>query len=154
MLPNRGFVRFGVFELDLAADRLKKGGAATRLGGQPLKVLRLLVEHPGEVVTREDLRQALWGDRTFGELDVGLNAAIRRLRRALGDSAEVPRFIETLPGRGYRFLAPVHLEVPTAAELTAAILPERSEPVAEPARPPAGPPWRWIAAAGCCSRLR
>ncbi|MGE0812872.1 MAG: winged helix-turn-helix domain-containing protein [Vicinamibacterales bacterium] len=107
MSSSRGVVRFGPFEFDPAADQLKKGGRATRLRGQPLKVLTLLVDRPGEVVTRDDLRQALWGDQSFGEFDVGLNAAIRRLRRALADSADVPRYIETLPGRGYRFIAPV-----------------------------------------------
>lgn len=112
MLPNRGLVRFGVFELDLATDTLRKRGAATSVRGQPLKVLRLLVERPGALVTREDLRLALWDASTFVAFDIGLNAAVRRLRRALGDSAEQPRFIETLPGRGYRFLAPVEISTP------------------------------------------
>ena len=144
MLPGRGVVRFGVFELDLAADELRKRGVATNVRGQPLKVLRLLVERPGEVVTREELRQALWDASTFVEFDVGLNAAVRRLRRALGDSAEVPRFVETLPGRGYRFLAPVERPAPPAIDpptttrssdaLTDRIAPRRW--------------WRWAGAAG------
>jgi TolB-like protein/DNA-binding winged helix-turn-helix (wHTH) protein/tetratricopeptide (TPR) repeat protein len=133
MLPSRGVVRFGVFELDRAADELRKRGAVTHLRGQPLKVLRLLVDRPGEVITRDELRHALWDDSTFVEFDVGLNAAVRRLRRALGDSADVPRFVETLPGRGYRFLG--HVEVTRAAAGAADARPTPTAPVPGPAGP-------------------
>jgi DNA-binding winged helix-turn-helix (wHTH) protein/TolB-like protein/Flp pilus assembly protein TadD len=100
-------VRFGVFEVDLRAGELFKQGTKIRLQQQPFRVLALLLEHPGEVVTREDLRQAIWPAGTFVEFDVGLDAAIHKLRTALGDSAEQPRLVQTLPRRGYRFIAPI-----------------------------------------------
>jgi DNA-binding winged helix-turn-helix (wHTH) protein len=99
------FLRFGVFEADLAARELRKNGAKLRLQDQPFQVLALLLEHPGQVVTREELRQKLWSADTFVDFDNGLNTAINKIREALGDSAENPRFVETLPRRGYRFLA-------------------------------------------------
>src|SRR5262245_32659133 len=100
-------VRFGVFELDLVAGELRKGSARVPLAEQPLRLLELLVERPGEVVTRDQLRDRLWGADTFVDFEHGLNAAIKRLRDALGDSAEHPHFIETVPKRGYRFIAAV-----------------------------------------------
>src|SRR5258705_7075885 len=100
-------VRFGEFEVDLRAGELFKQGIKIRLQQQPFRVLALLLEHPGEVVPREDLRQAIWPAGTFVEFDVGLDAAIHKLRSALGDSAESPRLVETLPRRGYRFIAAV-----------------------------------------------
>src|SRR6266403_3132668 len=103
----REVIRFGPFELDLRAGELRKHGRKTRLQQQPFRVLALLLEHPGEVVTREDLRQAIWPAGTFVEFDVGVDAAIHKLRSALGDSAENPRLVETLPRRGYRFIATV-----------------------------------------------
>ena len=103
----RRVVRFGVFQVDLRAGELFKQGIKIGLQQQPLRVLALLLEHPGEVVTREDLRQAIWPAGTFVESDVGLDAAIHKLRNALGDSAENPRLVETLPRRGYRFIAAV-----------------------------------------------
>src|SRR5256714_4664044 len=103
----RRVVRFGVFEVDLVAGELFKQGIKIRLQQQPFRVLALLLERPGEVVTREDLRQAIWPAGTFVEFDVGLDAAIHKLRSALGDSAENPRLVETLPRRGYRFIARV-----------------------------------------------
>src|SRR5438034_7973918 len=96
----RRVVRFGVFQVDLGAGELFKQGIKIRLQQQPLRVLALLLEHAGEVVTREDLRQAIWPAGTFVEFDVGLDAAIHKLRAALDDSAESPRFVETLPRRG------------------------------------------------------
>src|SRR2546430_2875798 len=99
--------RFGVFQVDLGAGELFKQGIKIRLQQQPLRVLALLWEHAGEVVRREDLRQAIWPAGTFVEFDVGLDAAIHKLRAALDDSAESPRFVETLPRRGYRFIAAV-----------------------------------------------
>jgi TolB-like protein/DNA-binding winged helix-turn-helix (wHTH) protein/Tfp pilus assembly protein PilF len=97
--------RFGSFEIDLRAGELRKHGVRIRLQAQPFQILGMLLERPGEVVTREELRHALWPGDTFVDFDHGLNNAINRLREALGDSAESPRFLETLPRRGYRFIA-------------------------------------------------
>src|SRR5258706_444169 len=108
-------VRFGEFEVDLRAGELFKEGIKIRLQQQPFRVLALLLEHPGEVVTREDLRQAIWPAGTFVEFDVGLDAAIHKLRSALGDSAENPQLVETLPRRGYRFIAAVDDVAPSDA---------------------------------------
>ena len=100
-------IRFGAFELDPSSGELLKSGVRVRLQEQPLQVLRALLERPGEVVTREELQRLLWPDGTFVDFDDGLATAVRKLRAALGDSATNPRFVETLPKRGYRFLAPV-----------------------------------------------
>jgi TolB-like protein/DNA-binding winged helix-turn-helix (wHTH) protein/Tfp pilus assembly protein PilF len=100
-------VRFGVFELDLDSGDLRKNGREVRLVGQPMQILCLLIERRGEVVTREELRNALWGGDTFVDFDVSLSSAVKKLRDALGDSADSPRFVQTLPRRGYRFIAPV-----------------------------------------------
>ncbi len=99
--------RFGVFELDLRAGELRRNGSKVRLQEQPFQVLAELIERPGQVVTREELRNRLWPADTYVDFDHSLNAAIRRLRDALGDSAENPTFVETVARRGYRFLAPV-----------------------------------------------
>jgi len=103
----RGRLRFGVFELDLRAGELRKSGLRIRLQEQPVKVLTTLIEHPGEVVTREELRKKLWPSDTFVDFDHGLNKAINKIREALSDSAENPRFVETVARRGYRFIAEV-----------------------------------------------
>src|SRR5580700_6025860 len=100
-------VGFGVFELDLAAGELRKNGAKLRLQEQPFRVLALLLERAGDVVTREELRQKLWPADTFVDFDHSLNTAVNKLRETLGDSASSPRYIETLARRGYRFIAPV-----------------------------------------------
>jgi cholera toxin transcriptional activator len=100
-------VRFGVFELDLSAGELRKNGAKLRLQEQPFQVLALLLEHAGDVVTRDEVRQKLWPADTFVDFDHSLNTAINKLRETLGDSASGPRYIETLARRGYRFIAPV-----------------------------------------------
>jgi TolB-like protein/DNA-binding winged helix-turn-helix (wHTH) protein/Tfp pilus assembly protein PilF len=99
--------RFGSFVMDLRAGELRKHGVRIRLQAQPFQILGMLLERPGEVVTREELRHTLWPGDTFVDFDHGLNNAINRLREALGDSAESPRFLETLPRRGYRFIAAV-----------------------------------------------
>lgn len=99
--------RFGAFEIDLRVGELRRNGMKVKLQEQPFQVLALLLEHPGEVVTREEVRTRLWPADTFVDFDHSLNAAIRRLRDALGDSAENPTFVETVARRGYRFLAPV-----------------------------------------------
>jgi len=100
-------IRFGLFELDLKSGQLRKNGSRIRISQQPVQVLALLLERPGEVVTREELRQRLWSPDTFVDFDHGLNKSVQKLRDALGDSAESPRFIETIPRVGYRFIAPV-----------------------------------------------
>src|SRR5215469_7738459 len=91
---------FGYFYMDVAAGELRKRGVKLRLSGQPFEILRLLLERPGQVVSREELRGRLWATETFVDFDHGLNAAINKLRLALGDSSERPRFIETVPRRG------------------------------------------------------
>jgi len=126
-LRANGRLRFGVFELDLRAGELRKHGLRIRLQEQPFQVLALLLESPGEVVTREELQKKLWPADTFVDFDHGLNKAINKLREALGDSAESPRFVETVARRGYRFLA----EVKTA-EATLVREPE----IATQAKPP------------------
>jgi DNA-binding winged helix-turn-helix (wHTH) protein len=100
-------VRFGVFEVDLHTGELRKQGLKVKLHGQPVQILALLLERPGELVTREELKEKLWTGDTFVDFEHGLNAAVKKLRVALEDSADNPRFVETLPRRGYRFIAPV-----------------------------------------------
>jgi DNA-binding winged helix-turn-helix (wHTH) protein/Tol biopolymer transport system component len=116
-LKRPSVVRFGVFEADLESGELRKGGSKIRLQQQPFKILEVLLERPGEVVTREDLRSRIWPSESFGDFDQAVNVAIAKLRSALGDSSEGSRFVETLPRRGYRFVAPVQPSpVPPAAE--------------------------------------
>src|ERR1700756_5780121 len=100
-------LRFGTFEADLRAGELRKQGKRIKLQEQPFHVLTVLLQRPGDVVTREELRNQNWPPGTFVDFDNNLNTAINKLREALGDSADNPRFIETLPRRGYRFLVPV-----------------------------------------------
>jgi TolB-like protein/DNA-binding winged helix-turn-helix (wHTH) protein/Tfp pilus assembly protein PilF len=100
-------VRFGTYEVSLHSGEVRKSGLRIRIQQQPLKLLEILLERPGEVVTREELRSRVWSDESFGDFDQAVNIAIAKLRSALGDSAENPRFIETLPKRGYRFIADV-----------------------------------------------
>jgi TolB-like protein/DNA-binding winged helix-turn-helix (wHTH) protein len=100
-------LKFGVFEVDFTAGELRKSGMRQNLSGQPFEVLRILLEHHPEVVTREELRRHLWPDNTFVDYDLALKRVINRLREALGDSADNPRFIETIPRKGYRFISPV-----------------------------------------------
>src|SRR5919204_2969014 len=99
--------RFASFELDLRTGQLRKGGMRVKLQEQPFQVLAMLLENPGELVSREQLRQKLWPAETFVDLDHGLNTAVNKLREVLADSAASPRYIETLPKRGYRFIYPV-----------------------------------------------
>ena len=108
-------IRFSVFELDLKAGELRRNGSRVRLQEQPLQILVSLLERPGEVVGRDELRKKLWAADTFVDFDHSLNAAIRRLRDALGDSADTPRFVETVARRGYRFIAPLSQPLPSAA---------------------------------------
>jgi DNA-binding winged helix-turn-helix (wHTH) protein len=132
--PGRssGIVRFGVFEVDLRAGELHRAGHKIKLQIQPFHALALLLERPGEVVTREEFEKRLWPGDTFVDFDHSLNTAIKKLRQALGDNKEKPRFVETLPKRGYRFIGkPEHAAPPS------------------PAKPPA--PSSWV---GQCARLR
>src|SRR5881398_3309044 len=100
---SRATVRFGIFELDEDAGELRKQGTRMKLQEQPFQILQILLQRPGEIVTREELQQKIWPSDTFVDFDHGINNAIKRLREALGDSAETPRFVETLARRGYRF---------------------------------------------------
>ncbi len=99
--------RFGLFEVDLVSGELRKDGTRIRLQEQPFRVLAMLLERPGEMVTREEMRSQLWPDDTFVDFDHGLNTAVNKLREALGDAAANPRFVQTVARRGYRFIAPV-----------------------------------------------
>lgn len=105
--PIRGIWRFGVFEADLDAGELRKRGARIRLQEQPFQVLAVLLLREGQLVTREELRREVWPEDTFVEFDHALNTAVKKIRIALGDDACAPRYIETVPKRGYRFIAPV-----------------------------------------------
>ena len=125
-------VRLGVFELDLRSGELRTGEERTLLREQPLQVLRMLVERNGDLLTREEIREKLWPNDTVVEFDHSINAAIKNLRRALGDSADNPKYIETLARRGYRLMVPVEwlsegdssAEVPVAAGTAVRLAPE------------------------------
>src|SRR6185295_9866845 len=126
---NDHVIRFATFEVDLRAGELRKNGLKLRLSGQPLQVLSILLEQPGAVVTREEMQKRLWPD-TFVDVDHNLNTAINKIREVLGDSAESPRFVETLPRRGYRFIGELKPAVPPVKELVAepvvAVEPDRN----------------------------
>src|SRR3954447_1423006 len=98
---------FGPFEFDEHSCQLRKFGNRLRLSGKPLQILSLLVSRPGEIIGRDELQRHLWGDTPFGDFEQGLNTAVNKLRQTLGDSAEQARYVETVPGRGYVFVAPV-----------------------------------------------
>src|ERR1700677_76361 len=100
-----GKIRFGVYELDRDAMELRKHGVVLRLQEQPFRVLAMLAERPGEIITREQLQERIWGN-TFVDFDQSLNKAVNRVREALNDNAGTPQYIETIPRRGYRFIAP------------------------------------------------
>jgi eukaryotic-like serine/threonine-protein kinase len=130
IVRTRG-TRFGAFEVDLRSGEVYRHGIRLKLQDQPFQVLTLLLEHSGDVVTREELRQKLWPADTFVDFDTGLNSAIKKLRDVLGDSAEEPRYIETLPRRGYRFIAPVeHVDLATSVPVREklAVVPLRATP--------------------------
>src|SRR5438094_2599815 len=101
--------RFGEFEVDMAAYELRRSGHRIRLARQPMDLLLLLLEHRQELVSREDMAKRLWGADVFTDPDAGIHTAILKIRQVLGDSRESPRFVETVPGRGYRFIAPVEV---------------------------------------------
>src|SRR5258707_15738570 len=124
--PSAPVIRFGAFEVNSQTGELRHKGQKVKLQEQPLQILAALLERPGEIVTREELRSKLWPEDTFVDFDHSLNAAIKRLRDALGESADAPVFIETLARRGYRFIAPVKgRSLPIGAAIDAA--PESSK---------------------------
>jgi len=125
----KAVISFGPFAADLQTQELRKRGVRLRLPGQSFQILKMLVERPGELVTREELHAALWPSDTFVDFEHGVNAAVNRLRDVLGDSAENPTFIETLPRRGYKFIAPV--ETPESKESTVSVSADRLEPPPE-----------------------
>src|ERR1700688_3346429 len=124
-------VRFATYQVSLQSGEVRKAGLRIRVQQQPMKLLQILLEHPGEVVTREELRSRVWPNESFGDFDQALNIAVGKLRSALEDSAENPRFIETLPKRGYRFIANVSVldadARPKRPELVAGELPGSQE---------------------------
>src|ERR1700719_3721875 len=138
MEPSRltSIVRFGTYEVSLQSGEVRKSGLRIKIQQQPMKLLEILLERPGEVVTREELRARVWSDETFGDFDQAVNIAIGKLRSAFGDSAENPRFIETLPKRGYRFIADVSVvdsdARPKRPESAAGDLPGSQEKKIEP----------------------
>ena len=122
--PN--IVNFGAYEFSPYSGELRKEGMRVRMEGQPLAILQVLLDRPGELVTREELRKKLWPENTFVDFEHSLNSAVKRLRAALNDSADQPHYIETLARRGYRFIAPVHTvgaEITVAASAVAPTLP-------------------------------
>src|SRR3954454_7923076 len=129
---GRQVIRFGTFEADPAAGELRKGGRPINLQDQPFRLLMFLLEHPGEAVTRAELQERIWGD-VHVDFEEGLNTAVRKLRDALGDSATNPRYVEPLPRRGYRFIAPTEVVGDTG-----------QAPVDEP-KWPVPVKWFWLA---------
>src|ERR1700691_5274963 len=116
--PNT-IVLFGVFEADLRSDELRRNGVKIRIQDLPFRALKLLLSRPNEVITREEFRQTLWPGDVFVDFDIGIRSAIKRLRDALGDSADNPIFVETVDRRGYRWIAPTHFEPPPEATVGA-----------------------------------
>jgi DNA-binding winged helix-turn-helix (wHTH) protein len=131
--------RFGAFELDGRTGELRRKGLRVRLRGRPIEILRALLERRGELVSRDDLRARLWTADTFVDFDHGLNSAVNKLREALDDTAENPRFIETLPRRGYRWIGPAE-PLPPAAGADRRRPPEPSAPAASTTPGPPPPP--------------
>jgi DNA-binding winged helix-turn-helix (wHTH) protein/Tol biopolymer transport system component len=163
---HRGCVQFGLFELNMQTGELRKNGVRVRLQGKPFQILQALLEHPGEVVTRDELRKRLWPADTFVDFESGLNTAANRLRLTLGDSAENPRYIQTLSRTGYRFIAdvadaPPRVDPELVPEAVAETAPAAIAPTpAAPAPPVAAPPsvatpetrikwWAGVAIAAC-----
>ncbi|HEY6947148.1 MAG TPA: winged helix-turn-helix domain-containing protein [Candidatus Acidoferrum sp.] len=132
---SRGVLRFGVFQANLVARELRKHGVRVRLPGQPFCILSMLLEKPGEIVTREEMRQRLWASDTFVDFEHSLNSAIKKLRAALNDSPENSRYIETVPRVGYRFVAPVNeiLTAEKSASTTSAAIADAPRPADLPA---------------------
>jgi TolB-like protein/DNA-binding winged helix-turn-helix (wHTH) protein/Tfp pilus assembly protein PilF len=136
---DKGIYRFGQFKVDLASGTLTRQGDRVKLQEQPFRILALLLERASEIVTREELRQALWAEDTFVEFEGSLNAALKRVRRALRDSPDNPIFIETVPRRGYRFIAPVAYSAPPSVVESAQPVPSPASDLAAMARPALAP---------------
>jgi cholera toxin transcriptional activator len=132
--PSRRY-RFGVFEADASTGELRRKGLRAKLNAQPFQVLLMLLERPGELLTREEISRELWPDGTFVDYEHGVNSAVNRIREALGDTAGNPRFVETLARRGYRFIAPVE-RIATSENPP----PSESQPASQPLVPEANPP--------------
>ncbi|MGA2098413.1 MAG: winged helix-turn-helix domain-containing protein [Candidatus Acidiferrum sp.] len=159
---SSNMVRFDVYEVDLRAEELYKAGRKIKLQVQPFHVLAMLLEQPGEVLTREELRNRLWPADTFVDFDHSLNTAIKKLRQALGDDKKKPRFVETLPKRGYRFIGTVKQAAAprTAASVTSAAPPSKTSKdsawvgrVAK-LRGEEGHPFAWVCADDATARER
>ena len=142
--PSPAIFTFGPFELNAVTGELHRTGNLVRLSGQPLRILVALLTHPGELVTREQLRDELWTESTYVDFEHGLNAAMNKLRRALGDAAENPRYIETHPGRGYRFIGTLQNRESLNGAPPAAML-STAPPVERGIRP-----WWWVAGIAAC----
>jgi DNA-binding winged helix-turn-helix (wHTH) protein len=138
-------IRFGLYEVDHRAQELRREGRTVPLQNQPFLLLTTLLERPGEVVSREELKARLWPNDGYGAFDLGINTAVRKLRQALGDSAENPRFIETLPKVGYRFVAPVGVPLQTTPRADKAVAPPR--PSSDKAPPQRRVWWVWAISA-------
>src|SRR5579863_10317967 len=139
-----GKVRFGIFEADLRAGELLRSGVKVRIQDLPFRALSILLSRPGEVISREELRRVLWPEDVFVDFDQGISSAMRRLRNALGDSADNPVFIETVERRGYRWIAPVHPTLPASGENARENKKEdeTNKALAEPPLPPRPVPWQ------------
>jgi len=131
--------RFGAFELNEATGELRKHGIRIKLHSQPFQVLVMLLERPAELVTREEMRTRLWGEDTFVDFDHGLNTAVNKVREALGDSASQPRYVETLSGKGYRFIAPATLAAPLSNKAEPPIIAVSDGPAPAGKGEPVGP---------------
>jgi DNA-binding winged helix-turn-helix (wHTH) protein len=131
-IPHEGALRFDAYHVDLRTGELRKHGRKIRLAGRPFQLLALLLEQPGELLTRKELQERLWSADTFVDFEHGVNAAIQTLRRALCDSYKKPRFIETLPRRGYRFIATVEKVQSNASTALAPSLPQNQTAAAPP----------------------
>jgi len=148
--PPQSVVHFGLFELDLKAGQLSRNGAKLPLPQQPLQLLALLLERPGEIVTRDELRQRLWASDVFVDFDHGLNKSIQKLRDALGDSATSPRYIQTIPRVGYRFIAPVRNGIRPPLEVEPELeIPRKAPEPPAPAAPQTGR--KWLLAVAACA---
>jgi DNA-binding winged helix-turn-helix (wHTH) protein len=145
-----GVLRFGAFELDCDSGELRKQGRLVSLTGQPLRVLELLASSAGHVVTRAELQRQIWGDNTHVDFDASLSTCINQVRSALGDRAAAPRFVETLPKRGYRFVAPVEIaDGSAAAPAAGAIVPIAPQDRARVRHRP----WSWVLAGGAIAAV-
>ena len=130
--------RFGPYEARESTGELRKHGIRIKLHSQPFQVLMMLLERPSELVTREEMRQRLWGEDTFVDFDHGLNSAVNKVREALSDSASQPRYVETIAGKGYRFMVPVRFEDSLAGEEGSSLFDVSTPGTAPRSVPPAG----------------